>query len=179
MTCPKCSQTIGQPTEEGKCPLCGFSLRAFQQQMMRIYLLSTGFFFSTVIYGGLVYLLDTQRLVKATDMPAFLPYGLLVVGVLIFGIAIKVGQRVATATTMVAVQKLIIVKLGLIESIAVFGLLIYMLSTSLQWFVTFLALALLGFMQTASQMPSVAEQMSRLAVIEEEQREGAERFSRS
>lgn len=178
MTCAKCSQSIAQPTAEGKCPLCGFSLRAFQQQMTRIYLLSTGFFFSTVVYGGLVYLLDTQRLVKPTQVPAFVPYVLLVIGVLVFGVAIKVGQRVATATTMAAVQRLIIIKLGLIESIAVYGLVFYLMSASLQWFVTFLALALLGFMQTASQMPSVAEQLSRLAVIEEEQREGAERFSR-
>jgi hypothetical protein len=179
VTCPKCSQPIAQATAEGKCPLCGFSVRAFQQQMTRIYLLSTAFFFSTVIYGGLVYLMDTHRAIKPTQIPGFLPYVLLVIGVLVFGIAIKVGQRVATATTMAAVQRLIIIKLALIESIAVYGLLIYMLSTSLQWFVTFLALALLGFMQTASQMPSVAEQLSRLAVIEEEQREGAERFSRS
>jgi hypothetical protein len=176
--CPKCSQSVGPATAECKCPLCGFSLRPFQQQMTRLYLLSTAFFVSTVIYGGLVYLLDTQRLLQPAKMPGFLPYVLLVLGVLIFGAAIKVGQRIATATTMAAVQRLIIIKLGLIESIAIYGLLIYMLSTSLQWFITFLALALLGFMQTASQMPSVAEQLSRLAVIEEEQREGAERFSR-
>jgi F0F1-type ATP synthase membrane subunit c/vacuolar-type H+-ATPase subunit K len=176
--CPKCSQSVGPATAESKCPLCGFSLRAFQQQMTRLYLLSTAFFVSTVIYGGLVYLLDTQRLLQPAGMPGFLPYLLLVLAVLVFGVAIKVGQRVATATTMAAVQRLIIIKLGLIESIAIYGLLIYMLSNSLQWFVTFLALALLGFMQTASQMPSVAEQLSRLAVIEEEQREGAERFSR-
>ncbi|MHB8994417.1 MAG: hypothetical protein ACYC63_04125 [Armatimonadota bacterium] len=179
MICPKCSQSVGPATAEGRCPLCGFSLRSFQQQMTRLYLLSTAFFVSTVLYGGLVYLLDTQRLLQPVTMPGFLPYVLLVLSVLVFGAAIKVGQRVATATTMTAVQRLIIIKLGLIESIAIYGLLIYMLSNSLQWFVTFLALALLGFMQTASQMPSVAEQLSRLAVIEEEQREGAERFSRS
>ena len=167
MTCPKCSQPVDQPTAEGRCPLCGFSVATFRKHLSRIYLLSTAFFVSTVFYGGMVYWLDTQHVLKAGQMPAFFPYLLLVISVLLFGAAVKFGQRVATATSMAMVQRLLMIKLAMIESIAVYGLLIYFMSTSLQWFVTFLALSLLGFMQTASQMPSVAEQLARLAVMED------------
>jgi hypothetical protein len=178
LICPKCSQPLGQPTAEGKCPYCGFSLAEFRQQLTRIYLLSTAFFISTVIYGGLVFWFDTHHVIKPINLPAFLPYVLLIVSVLLFGLAVKFGQRVATASSMATVQRLMIVKVALFEMIATYGLVFYLLSNSLQWFVTFLALALLGFMQTASQMPSVADQLARLAVIEDEQRQGADHFTR-
>jgi hypothetical protein len=58
--------------------------------------------------------------------------------------------------------------LALIESITVCGLLLFLLSGSVQWFATFLGLGLLGFLQTGSQMPAVVEQLARLAVLEDD-----------
>lgn len=168
MTCPKCAQSVGQPTAEGACPLCGFNLAPFRARLMTLYALTTAFFMSTLAYCGVVYVLSAHPLPhQAQGSQEIMTYTLLVLAVLVFGVAIKVGQRLPLTTSMNQLQRLFIVKMALIESIAIYGLLLYLLFGSMQWFAVFLGLSLLGFMQTGSQMPSVADQLARLAVLED------------
>lgn len=135
---------------------------------MTLYALTTAFFLSTLIYCGIVYVLSAHPLPRQPQASQeIITYALLVLAVLIFGLAVKIGQRLPLTTSMTQLQSLFIVRMALIESIAVYGLLLYLLFGSMQWFVVFLGLSLLGFMQAASQMPSVAEQLARLAVLED------------
>ena len=168
MTCPKCCQSFGQPAAEGKCPLCGFDLRPYRRRLTQLYSITTGFFVCAFAYCAVVYLLDSHHAPRPGQQShEFLTYALLVAAVLMFGFAMKLGQRFATTTTMDQLQRLFVIKMSLIEAITVYGLLLYFLFGSVQWFVTFLALSLLGFVQTAAQMPAVVEQLGRLAVLEE------------
>lgn len=176
MTCAKCRQHIGQPTAECVCPLCGFNLRPLRTRLMTLYAITTGFFLSTLAYVAIVYFLSASLQPRQPLAgQEIITYSLLVLAVLVFGIAIKVGQRLPLTKSMNQLQTLFLVKMALIESIAIYGLLIYVLFASMQWFAVFLGLSLVGFMQTASQMPQVAEQLARLAVLEDQ----AEQLKRS
>lgn len=173
MICPKCRQQ-NRPAPDGRCPFCSFDQGPFSLQLKKLYLLTTAFFVSTLIYAGMVYIFDTQHLASSNQASQrFIPYVLLVLAVLIFGIAVRIGQRLFSAPSMNQLQRLFIIKLALVEAIAVYGLLSYFLFASIQWFVTFLAISLLGLMQTAGQMPAVAARLADLAVRESEQQPAA------
>lgn len=168
MICPRCQAPVGADL---CCLQCRLDLAPFRRHLGLLYLLSFCFFASTLVYGGLVYWLDTRHLARAVSAaPAALPYALLVVAVLLFGAAVKVGQRLPETTGLGALQRLFTVRLALVEAIAVCGLVTYLLLGSLQWFASFLTLSLLGFLFVGAQMPAVAEQLLRLAVAEAAQR---------
>ena len=155
-------------TAEGRCPLCGFNLRPFRLRLIMLYALTTAFFSSVLIYCLIVYILSMNPLPhQPQGSQEIITYALLVLAVLVFGLAIRLGQRLPLTTSASRLQSLFIVKMALLESIAVFGLLLYLLFASMPWFAAFLGLSLLGFLHTASQMPQVADQLARLALMED------------
>ena len=170
MDCPKCHQP-SQPTgPEGRCPLCGFGLQRVQRYLLTLYLLTSAFTGSVLVYGGLVFLLEQQGYkAPSAALPAVLPYTFLVVGVLLVGVAVqRLGREVPRATSVARLQTLTIVRLALVEAVAIFGLVLYMLSGSLQWVATFIGLSLVALLLLAAQMPRLAQRVGELAVREAE-----------
>lgn len=170
MDCPKCHQPSMPTGPTGQCPLCGFELLRVQQQIMRLYVLSSAIAGSVIVYGLAVFLLEQQGYRPAlAALPTALPYGLLVLGVLVVGVAVqRLGREVVRATTVLRLRTLTIVRLTLAEAVAIFGLVLYLLSGSLQWFATFVGLSFLAFMLLAAQMPAVVRRMGELLVAEDQ-----------
>jgi len=160
------------PAAGGECPLCGFDVRPVQQRVLTLHLVGFAFFMSVLVYAGLVYFLDTQRTIpyRPEVSQGSLPYVLLLVAVLLFGVAWRIGQRLNTATAAQAVFVLHVVKLALFESIAVIGMLMYLASGSIKLFAGFLLLSAVGFVITGTQLPVVVRRMEELAVGEAEAR---------
>jgi hypothetical protein len=165
MVCPKCCQPV-QVQAEACCPLCGFALQAFTQRLRMLYLLSFALFASTLIYSVLVFFLETRGLARPSSIPAALPYALLAIGVLQLGLARRIGRPLAQLTAMTQVQSLFLVRLALVEAVAVMGLVVYLLTASIHWYVTFLAISWVGFMVVGSQLPRLAQRLAELAVEE-------------
>jgi len=113
-----------------------------------------------------VYLLETQGALHPVPVPVQLPYVLLVLAVLDLGLARRIGPPVEQMKTMQQVQNVFLIRLALVEAIAVVGLLVFMLTASIHWFVTFLAISWVGFLVVGSQMPRLAQRLAGLAVEE-------------
>lgn len=170
MDCPKCHQTTVAGSGSMVCPLCGFDLGPLQQRLRVMYAISFGLFVSVAIYGGLVWFLEQQADFRASvaTLPPALPYVFLALGVVVFGIAAQVlRKRVLTAPSMPAVQTLMVIRLALAESIAIYGFVLYMVGRSVEWFVILLGLSFLTFLFIAASMPQVARRMAELALGEE------------
>lgn len=172
MNCPRCHQTTTYDQTGRCCVLCGFPLGEAQRRMTRIYLLTSVLFGSTLLYGIVVYVLETMvKLPPAPALPAALPYALLVVAVLCFGLGVSFGRRgLERATTPNALQRALIIELAFFEAIALLGLLLYLLTHSLLWFTTFLGLSWLAFLWVGTQSPQLARLVSQLMIVELEQR---------
>jgi F0F1-type ATP synthase membrane subunit c/vacuolar-type H+-ATPase subunit K len=166
MICPKCHQPV-QPQPGEACPLCRFDVQPFMRRVQTIYVISFAFFLSTVIYGALVFFLETRRAIEPQTIPVELPFALLVVAVLQFGVAANVGKRLGQAATMQRVQTIFLIRLALVEAVAIYGLVLYMLTASIHWFVTFLALSWLGFILSGGQMPHIVQRLAELSVEEQ------------
>lgn len=166
MICPKCRQPA-TATPEGGCGLCGFDLQPFMRRVQTIYVISFAFFMSTVVYGALVFFLETRGAVRAATIPVELPFALLVIAVLQFGAAASVGKRLNQAATMQRVQTIFLIRLALVEAVAIYGITLYMLTASIHWFVTFLALSWLGFILSGGQMPHIVQRLAELSVEEQ------------
>ena len=165
MICPKCNQLV-QPQRGEPCPLCQFDVQPFARRVQAVYAISFSFFLSTMIYGALVFLLETGRMIHPHAIPVQLPFALLVLAVLQFGAAVNVGKRLDQAPTMQRVQTIFLIKLALVEAAAIYGILLYMLTASIHWFVTFLALSWLGFILSGGQMPHIVQRLAELAAQE-------------
>jgi cytochrome bd-type quinol oxidase subunit 2 len=171
MDCPKCHQTTVAAADSTLCPLCGFDLGPMQQRLRGIYVISFGFFVSTVVYGALVYFMEHQNGFRAPAgaLPPGLAYALLVVAVIVFGLATHVlRKRVPTAREAAQLQTLTIVRLALAEAIVMCGLVLYFVGRSVEWFVVFLGLSFLAFLLIAGSMPHVVRRMGELVVAEAE-----------
>jgi F0F1-type ATP synthase membrane subunit c/vacuolar-type H+-ATPase subunit K len=150
------------------CPLCRFDLQPFARRVQIIYVISFAFFLSTLIYGGLVLFLETGRMIQPRTVPVELPFALLVLAVLQFGAAVNMGKRLGQAATMQRVQTIFLIKLALVEAVAIYGIVLYLLTASIQWFVTFLGLSWLGFILSGGQMPHIVHRLAELAVEQEQ-----------
>jgi hypothetical protein len=168
MHCPRCQQTTTYDQNGRLCVLCGFPLREAQRRMNLIYLLTSALFGSTLLYGIVVYVLETMvKLPPPPALPVVLPYVLLVVAVLCFGLGVSFGRRgLERATTPIALQRTLIIELALFEAIALLGLGLYLLTHSLLWFTTFLGLSWLAFLWVGSQSPQLARLVSQLMIVE-------------
>jgi F0F1-type ATP synthase membrane subunit c/vacuolar-type H+-ATPase subunit K len=170
MDCPKCHQTTSVGSGSVVCPLCGFEIEPLQQRLRTVYAISFALFASVAIYGGLVWFLEQQSGFRgsARALPPALPYVFLALGVVVFGIVIQVlRRRVPTAPSMAALQTLMVIRLALAESIAIYGFVLYLVGRSVEWFVILLGLSFLTFLFIAASMPQVARRMAELALGEE------------
>lgn len=148
------------------CPLCGFVIHPFMRRLQTVYTLSFAFFTSTLVYSILVYFLETRQVLRPAELPLPLPYALLVLAVLDMGLARRIGPPLEQIKTMQQLLKVFLLRLAVVEVIAVVGLALYMVSASIHWFVAFLAISWVGFLVVGSQMPRVAQRLSELAVQE-------------
>jgi hypothetical protein len=175
MDCPKCHQSTSVGLGSMVCPLCGFDLGPVQQRLRVLYAIGSAIFASVLVYGGLVWFMEQQAGFRPPSRPLApaLPYALLAVSVVVFGIAVHVlRKRVAEADSGDALHTLTIIRLALAESIAIYGLVLYLVGRSLEWFVTLLGLSLLAFALIAAQMPQVARRMGELMVKEQSDARG-------
>jgi F0F1-type ATP synthase membrane subunit c/vacuolar-type H+-ATPase subunit K len=168
MDCPKCHQPTSYDETGHRCALCGFDLVPLRMSLVVVYSTTFALFLSTLIYAGLVFGFELQgwSAKPAAALSPVLVYGLLVVSVLIFGIGASIGRRFASASTMRQVQRLFLIQMALAEAIAIYGLLLYILGHSLQWFVTFLGLSWLAFLHFGSRLPVVVRRLGELAASE-------------
>jgi len=149
------------------CPLCGFVMAPFMRRLQTLYVLSFAFFASTLLYSGIAYFLETRGLVTQAVIPTQLPYLLLVVAVLDLGLARRIGPPLAQVKDMPQVQSLFLIRLALVEAVALMGLVVFLLTASIHWYVTFLAVSWFGFIVVGSQMPHLAQRLAELAVAEQ------------
>ncbi len=171
MDCPKCHQPAAPVAGSTLCPLCGFDLGLVHERLRGIYAVSFGFFLSTLVYAALVWLMEHRNGFRApvTALPAGLPYTLLVNGVIIFGLATHIlRKRIAPAHDPARLQTLMIVRLALAETLVIFGLALYFVGRSVEWFVIFMGLGFLAFLLIATSMPQVVRRMGELVVAEAE-----------
>lgn len=171
MDCPECHQAVPPVAGSTLCPLCGFNLGLVYRRLRGIYVISFGFFASTLVYGALVWLLEQQNGFRApaTELPAGLAYAFLVVAVIAFGLATHIlRRRVAMSRDAARLQSLMLVRLALAEAIVIFGLLLYFVGRSVEWFVVFMGLGFLAFVLIATSMPQVAQRIGELVVAEAE-----------
>ncbi|NPV47679.1 MAG: hypothetical protein HPY69_12020 [Armatimonadetes bacterium] len=169
MDCPKCHQSATPVAGSTHCPLCGFDLGPVHQRLRTIYLVSFGFFMSTVVYGATVWLLEHLNgfQTPATAPPAALAYALLAIGVIDFGLATHILRRRALLCRDPAqLQTLMIIRLALAEAIVILGLVLYFVGRSVEWFAVFMALGFVAFLLIAFSMPQVARRMGELVVAE-------------
>ena len=166
MICPKCHQPVQVKMGEC-CPLCGFAMAPFMRRLQTLYVLSFAFFASTLLYSGIAYFLETRGLVTQAVIPTQLPYLLLVLAVLSLGLARRVGPPLEQIKAMPQVQSLFLIRLALVEAVALMGLVVFLLTASIHWYVTFLAVSWFGFIVVGSQMPHLAQRLAELAVEED------------
>ena len=168
MVCPKCRQPTSYDTTGRHCALCGFDLLPLQRRVRFLHIFSFGMFASTLVYAGLVYFLEIHSPhAKVTSLQPVLSYAFLVMSVLSFGFATNVlGRRLQAAGSTGQVQTLFITRLALVESICIYGLVLYLMGGALEWFVTFLGLCLLAFAIVGSRLPMVVRKLEELSVQE-------------
>lgn len=169
MDCPKCHQSAAPVAGSTHCPLCGFDLGPLHQRLRTIYLVSFGFFMSTVVYGAMVWLLEHLNGFRtpAATLPAGLAYAFLAIGVVDFGLATHIlRRRVPMTRDPAQLQTLTIIRLALAEAIVILGLVLYLVGRSVEWFVVFVALGFMAFLLIAFSMPQVARRLGELVVAE-------------
>jgi hypothetical protein len=165
MVCPKCCQTVQVRAGEC-CPICGFPLQSFRRNLQRIYTLNFAFFCSTLVYSGLVYYLATRGQIHPTGLPAMVTYVMLALAVLDLGIARRIGPPLAQVKSIAQIVGLFTTRMAIVEVPVVFGVGLFFMTGSLQWYVTFLAISWVGFVLVGIQMPQLAQRMAELALDE-------------
>ena len=155
MRCPHCRQQT-TPTAEGLCGLCGSPCPPAASPVRSLYVVTSGFALSTLAYAALVFIMEQTQGAIAPTQPAFvretLPYVLLALS----AVAFVLGQRVAARLTPARPLGALVVECAVAEAACVYGLLIYFLARSIEWFVLFLGLSWLMFLYTSLKLPGYA-----------------------
>ncbi len=161
--CPSCQN----PTlldEDGNCMVCGFCIGRVQRLISRLYFILTAVTISTVFLGVVVFVIE-QYGPPEPAAPAYLAYIFLAVAAVTGLGPVFLRKILKRAPDAQFVMKCLVVMAGLAESIAVMGLVLYLLLGSIKWFVVFLGISWLVFTMLGIQLSdAIAEYEQRLVV---------------
>ena len=152
MRCHACKQEIEQRRPDGCCPLCGATAGPAHREIMQIYIITGAFFASVLVYGGIVAFLETTNFTPVRAAPQ-LPYSLLVLAAALLGAMLAAERQLLARKTTAGARAAALVTAALCETIALFGLVAYVLGGGMGWVVVFLGLALAGFVYLSSRLP--------------------------
>jgi len=167
--CPKCNQST-TTDEAGDCILCGFCVQKTQRMTLRLYIVLVAVSLATVIYGVIVFAMEQAAPPKPVG-PKFLIYVFLVLaaGIGVFAI-VGVAPLLRNRPGSASVFRSLVVQAALAESIAIMGLVLYFVLSSVQWFAIFLAISWVVFTIIGTKLgDDVAEFERRLVGELEEQ----------
>lgn len=158
MICPACGQKVDKPGPGGSCPSCGASHAAGRREALFLYLLTGAFFASLLIYGVLVVVMES---VAERGEPAFpqLRFILAAISVVALISLVAVERFFLPRETVEAVRTCAILQAALAESVAIYGLALYLTGEDIQWFVLHLGLSVAGFIYLATRVPQYARLM--------------------
>ena len=164
MTCPGCAQQFDQPGEQGQCPFCGYPCAAYQRYVTITQIIVGAVFASTLIYAGIVAAIElTEALPLPGPTVEETPLGvaLLLASVVVLAVSVVVERAMLEKREPMAVQRAAIVLAAVAEAPAVFGLALYLLSGSIQWFVAFIAVSWAFFLRLGLRLPAYLHQISQ------------------
>ncbi|MGD9498442.1 MAG: hypothetical protein AB7Y46_19265 [Armatimonadota bacterium] len=142
----------------GACPYCGFPCGEFSHRLRTIQVILFAFFASTLVYGLVVAVLELARGYApplAGPAPAALGGTLLGASLGVFIASLLFERRAAEVGTVTSHTQRVIILAAMAEVPAVFGLVMYLLTGSLQWLVAFLALSWLLFVRLGLQLARI------------------------
>jgi len=164
MLCPQCQQGVQRDElAAGACPYCGFACEQFQRAVRQIQLILGALFFSTLIYGIIVAVMELYAGYEApglADAEFILGMALMGASGGLLGASMLFERRTQGAETMRRYQQTILILGAIAEAPAVFGLLMYLLAGSLQWMVVFLLISWALMIRLGLKLPIILRGMT-------------------
>lgn len=164
MLCPQCQQGVqSSELRAGACPYCGFPCEDFNAAVRQIQLVLAALFGSTLIYGIIVAVLELY----VGYEPPGLGENEFILGMALAGMSagiiaasIMFERRTEGAKTLRTWQQTILVLGAIAEAPSVFGIVMYLLTGSLQWMVLFLALSWALLIRLGMKLPVILRGMT-------------------
>ena len=157
MLCPQCQQGA-QDLAGDACPHCGFPCAEFTRRVRHVQVVLTAIFACTLVFAAIVAFLELYTdyrpaaSARHTQLMAWMLVGVVVVE---FVVALFLERRYLQQHTLDAYARAITVLGALAQAPAIFGLLLYLLSGSIQWMVIFLAISWAEFLWLGSRLPRI------------------------
>lgn len=161
MLCPRCQQLLVQ-MREGKCPLCDYPCAGFYRRVKAVQVMVGAIFASTLTYGVVVAVLElvVGYQAPATGIPEHVLGGALLVAAGTVALLLwKMGTGMLAAGNVDAAQRGFALLAACAELPAVSGLLLYLLTGSIVWFVILLGASWAFFLRLGVTLP---EHLNRL-----------------
>ena len=161
MLCPQCQQGVQtEELEAGRCPYCGFPCAELHRQVNYVQLILAVLFGTTLLYGILVVVLELVYDYRAPglgDHEFTLGMALLGATAGVF-IASVMFERRATEPGKLGRYTRIFLVLGAVAELpAFFGLVMYLLTGSLQWMVLFLLICWALLIRLGLRLPQLLQ----------------------
>ncbi len=156
MRCPACKQEITVPLDGARCPLCGAGIGPARQHVLQLYIICGAIFASVLMYGVAVALLETTGYQAMAAPVSMIRTAFLALCVLMPIPLVVLERRLLDGGTVPAVKSAAVVVASLCESIAVLGLVLYLLGGGVKWFAIFTGLSFVSFLYLASRIPLYA-----------------------
>ncbi len=157
MLCPQCRQEVHE-FRGGACPYCGFPCVEFDRRVRVIQVILFALFASTLLYGGLVAILELVVRYRAPDLgevEQIAGTGLLLIAAVAFMVSLAFERSALTHGTLESYTRAVVILAAIAELPAVFGLVMYLLAGSLPWMVAFLAASWVLFIRLGTRLPGV------------------------
>ena len=164
MLCPQCQQGVqDQELTTGACPYCGFPCKEFHRRVGQVQFILGAMLVSTVVYAIIVAVLELSVGYQAPGLGG----GELVLGMALLGASagivvasIAFERRTRGAETLEIYQQTMLILGAIAEAPAIFGLVMYLLTGSLQWMVLFLAVSWALLVRLGLKLPEVLRGMT-------------------
>ncbi len=151
--CPKCGSA---EISGGICQACGFPAGKVNQFMMQSYLITGAMAGSVLIYAAIAFAL-TANAEAPGSAPQFLPPALLFLAATELVICVLVALGAHRQPNPQHMFQRIIIAAALAESVAIYGLVLTVLTKDPKWIAVFSFLALIGFVVIGREMPAFAK----------------------
>jgi hypothetical protein len=163
MVCPGCAQRFEQAGEEGKCPYCGYPCAEYQRQVTSMQVVLGAIFASTLVYAGLVAFLELvarREPPMAPDLAWVAGLALIVVSAGAVVASLVMEPAVLAGGDLASVRKAAALLAVAAETPTVSGVLFYLLTGSIQWFVVSLGVSWVLFIRLGVRLPSYLQRIS-------------------
>lgn len=156
MRCSSCLQDM-TPNQDGTCSLCGKPAGKAMPARMRLYVITSALFMSTLVYAGLVFMLEQTGAKKPEqELPGqllqVLPPVFLAVAAMGFGLGQWAAGRVSRINPVTAA----ILEGAAAEVPVLLGLVLYFMFHTVSWFAVFMGASWLFYMYLSLKIPGYA-----------------------